>query len=55
VLCHDFLFQLLPEVLVGSDEFPPDIGIFDRHDLTVVLKHESSNAFIVLEHAKEGW
>jgi hypothetical protein len=41
VLCYDFLFRLLPEVLVVSDEFPPDTDIFDRHDLTVVLKHAS--------------
>ena len=53
VLCYAILFRSLPEVLVVSDDFPPDTDIFDRHDLIVVLKNASSNVAIE-EDVKEG-
>jgi hypothetical protein len=53
VLCYAILFRSLPEVLVVSDDFPPDTDIFDRHDFIVVLKNASSNVAIE-EDVKEG-
>jgi hypothetical protein len=53
VLCYAIFFSF-PEVLVVSDDFPPDTDIFDPHDLIVVLKNASSNVAIE-ENVKEGW
>jgi hypothetical protein len=54
VLCYAILFRSLPELLVVSDDYPPDRDIFDRHDLIVVLKNASSNVAIE-EDVKESW
>jgi hypothetical protein len=56
VICYDYLFRSLPEVLVYSDIFPPNGEILRKHDVIVAFKDAGSDSpTSIVEYAKEGW